>query len=327
MGGRAQKNLRLMLAQKLPGKLPPPGGVAIMDTISSDQIVEYNLSQLNNTLSQRLDAEIISIKAPMRPPVDEIIRSRVDALKCEHNTGKDKLCIVLETNGGFIETVERIAVAFRNNYKIVEFFVPNCAYSAGTVLVMSGDEIYMDYFSILGPIDPQYPSEDGEYLPGMGYLAKFNELVKTVNGDIEGNSTRAELAFLLKKFDPAKLFDIEQSIEHSKSLLEEWLPRYKFKDWTVTETNGTPVTDADRKRRAVEIASVLGNAERWHSHGRGITIKELMSEEIKLKVKDFGDDEELNHLIRNYHGLFVDYMKRRGMTGAIHCRLGLRRMS
>ena len=258
--------------------------------------------------------------------MDEIVRTRVDALKSCSDGHKDKICVVLETNGGFIETVERIALALRRNYTCVEFIVPNCAYSAGTVLVMSGDEIHMDYFSVLGPIDPQYPSEDGDYMPGMGYLAKFNELVKTINADSEGK-TRAELAFLMKKFDPAKLFDIEQAIEHSKSLLEEWLPKYKFKDWNVTETKQSPVSPDDKKNRAIEIANILGNAERWHSHGRGITIKELMSEEIKLKVNDFSKNDNLNTLIRNYHGLFVDYMSRRAMTGAIHCRRGLRRIS
>ncbi len=45
----------------------------------------------------------------------------------------------------------------RKHYKEVSFIVPSHAYSAGTVLVLSGDKIYMDYYSVLGPIDPQYP--------------------------------------------------------------------------------------------------------------------------------------------------------------------------
>ena len=43
----------------------------------------------------------------------------------------------------------------RHHYDIVDFVVPTHAYSAGTIFVMSGDSIYMDYYSRLGPIDPK----------------------------------------------------------------------------------------------------------------------------------------------------------------------------
>ena len=193
---------------------------------------------------------------------------------------------------------------------------------------MSGDEIHMDYYSVLGPIDPQYQTENGEYVPGMGYLAKFQELVEAVNSTHLGeeHTTRAELAILIKKFDPAKLFHIEQSIAHAKSLLRDWLPKYKFKDWKSTETRGSLVEADDRAQRAEEIANVLGDAKRWHSHGRGISIRELGSDEIKLKIKNFGDDEKINTDVRHYHGLFVDYMNKRGMRGAVHTIRGVRRV-
>ena len=138
-----------------------------MDTIKADQIVEGALSAANTKLSETLKGDVIALKAPMRQPVDEIVRAEIEYLAKVHQipqrnaAGKlvqpaivNKLVVMLETTGGFIEVVERIALSFRNHYKIVEFIVPNFAYSAGTVLVMSGDEIYMDYFSILGPIDP-----------------------------------------------------------------------------------------------------------------------------------------------------------------------------
>jgi len=51
---------------------------------------------------------------------------------------------VLTTGGGSIEVVQRIVDVFRQHYTLVDFIVPNYAYSAGTVLAMSGDAIYMD---------------------------------------------------------------------------------------------------------------------------------------------------------------------------------------
>lgn len=297
-----------------------------MDTISSNDVVSAVLLDANSRLSRALGADILAFRSPMRQPLDDIIRDEVEGIKSSGKS-KDKIVVLVETTGGFIETVERIVSVLRRHYTTVEFIVPNYAYSAGTVLVLSGDEIHLDYYSVLGPIDPQYESDTGDYVPGMGYLAKFEELMAKINDPTitDPNLVRGELAYLVKKFDPARLFHIEQAIEHSKSLLIEWLPRYKFKDWHTTETNGQPVTDQMKKDRAEQIAGVLGDAKRWHSHGRGITIKELESEDIKLKVRNFGDDPKLNEAIRHYYGLFVDYIQRLGMKSAVHSRRGLRR--
>jgi len=49
----------------------------------------------------------------------------------------------------------RIVIAFRHFYPDLWFIIPNFAMSAGTVLTMAGDRIFMDYYSTLGPINPQ----------------------------------------------------------------------------------------------------------------------------------------------------------------------------
>jgi hypothetical protein len=305
---------------------PKSGGARSMDTIKCNFIIETTLNSANDSIAKKLQADVIMIKAPMRPPVDDEIRDEIDELK-RLKESKDKLVVILKTSGGFIETVERIVGVFRKGYKTVEFYVPNYAYSAGTVLVLSGDEIHMDDYSVLGPIDPQFESE-GQYLPGMGYLAKFQELCEKINDPKNDPAkTRAELAFLINKFDPAKLFWIEQSTEHSKELLRQWLPKHKFKAWTKKEKSGAKVTDKDRQERADQIAEVLGNANRWHSHGRGITIRELESEEIKLKINNYSADPKLHRNLSHYYGLFIDYLFKRGFGGALHSSRTLRRLA
>jgi hypothetical protein len=300
-----------------------------MDTINSDVLISQKLRESNDALSRILAADVFFVKAPMQPPVDDLVRVEIEGLKERSGRKRDKLVVLVETNGGYAETVERIVSVFRRHYSLVEFIIPNYAYSAGTLLVLSGDEIYMDYYSVLGPIDPQYQADGGEPVPGMGYLAKFQELLEKINSSAkhgsEDNST-AELAFLVKKFDPAKLFHIEQSIKHGKSLLRDWLPRYKFKDWNKTDGRGHDVSDEDRRARAEEIAEVLGDAKRWHSHGRGISIRELASDEIKLKIENFEDNPKLNMAVRHYHGLFTDYMQKLGMRAALHSVRGVRRV-
>lgn len=43
---------------------------------------------------------------------------------------------------------------------------------------MSGDSIYMDYFSVLGPIDPQVQNKEGKWVAALGYLDKVNEYIE-----------------------------------------------------------------------------------------------------------------------------------------------------
>ncbi len=222
---------------------------------------------------------------------------------------------MLETPGGYIEVTQRIADTLRRHYKHIEFIVPDYAMSAGTILVMSGDVIRMDYFSVLGPIDPQVtrPGSDS-YVPALGYLAQYERLIEKSK---KGQLTTAEMAFLIEKFDPAELYSYEQARNLSITLLKEWLVKYKFKDWKFTETQNTPVTLDMKRERAEDIAMKLNDTKKWHSHGRGISMM-VLQRELKLKIDDFGVDKELSRCIRSYHRLMNDYMMRRGHTSAIH---------
>ena len=55
-------------------------------------------------------------------------------------------------------------------------------------------------------------------------------------------------------------------------------------------------------------------------------MQELMSEEIKLRIDDFGADPKLSSMIRNYHGLAVDFASKQGFRGFIHTKIGMRRI-
>ncbi len=100
-------------------------------------------------------------------------------------------------------------------------------------------------------------------------------------------------------------------------MLEEWLVKYKFKNWTVTETRKVAVTDDMKKQRANAIATELNNTKKWHSHGYGISM-EVLERDLKLLIKDYGKDQELSGKIRGYHDLLADYMVRRNSDGVIH---------
>ena len=172
----------------------------------------------------------------------------------------------------------------------------------------------MDHLSCLGPIDPQIERDD-KLVPALSYLNQFERLnVKAAQGQL----TTAEYA-LLDKLDLGELYQFEQARELSVELLIKWLSRYKFKDWTVTETQETPVTEDMKKERAEEIAALLNDPERWHSHGRAIDMKTLQ-EEVGLKIDNLEENTSLHNHVRKYFGLLRDYMLREELFSFVHTK-------
>lgn len=272
-----------------------------------EQQRDTNIKNLQSTI----DADVISFSGPIIRTIDDFIRNAIESIKNK----RPKLAVILQTTGGYIEVAERIANLFRYHYRYVEFIIPNYAMSAGTVLVMSGDDIYMDYYSVLGPIDPQIEkSGTNELIPALGYLVQYERLIEKSN---EGKLSTAELAYLIQRFDPAELYQYEQARELSKSLLKKWLVNYKFKNWKITKTHRKKVTLKMKTDRASEIAESLSKTGDWHSHSRGISMA-VLDKKLKLIIKDFGEDPDLNEKIRSYHKLLVDYMMRRNHHIVVH---------
>lgn len=273
-------------------------------THSSNSIIESQLAERAVRVEEAAKADVLAYVGPIYPPLDDLIKDILEQVPKSRKT----LFVLLETFGGSINTAERMAKIIRHHYNRVEFVVPSYAMSAGTVLVMSGDAIHMDYASVLGPIDPQVLNKSGQWVPAVGYLEQFARLVeKSRNGQL----TTAELTFMIEHFDAAELFQYEQERELSIALLEEWLVKHKFKNWRTTESTGTRVTQAMRRRRAKEIAEKLNDASHWHSHGRGIPM-DVLRRDLKLVINDFGDDPELMRAIHDYFRLLQDFRLRLG---------------
>jgi hypothetical protein len=148
----------------------------------------------------------------------------------------------------------------------------------------------------------------------LGQLEKYNALIeKAQNGTI----TTAEVQLLIDGFDQAELYHYEQARDLSIALLEEWLVKYKFKNWNVTQAQQLPVTEQMKKDRASSIARELNNTKKWHSHGYGISM-EVLQRDLKLMIDDYGKDHNLSGRIRGYHDLLSDYMAKRSSNGVVH---------
>ncbi len=273
-----------------------------------DEYIRHQLNDHAAKIGDVLDADVMAVASPILPGLEVRVRHAVELISQRRAT----LAIVLETNGGIVEVVERMVDTIRNYYDEVVFIVPNRAMSAGTLFVMSGDRILMDFFSCLGPIDPQI-EEDGKLVPALAYLNQFERLNEKAQ---QGNLTSAEYA-LLSKLDLGELYQFEQARALSIELLVKWLSRYKFKNWLQTETKKEPVTPEMRETRAREIAEILSKNEHWHSHGRGINMK-ILTGELNLKIEDYSVEPELGPLIREYHELLQDYMNREQIISFVH---------
>lgn len=270
--------------------------------------------QLNKKLEEIekiLSADGISIISPIVYGLDLSVRDAVESTKVKKNV----LVVIHDTPGGVVEVAERIVNCIRHFYEEVIFIIPDRAMSAGTIFVLSGDRIFMDYFSCLGPIDPQI-EKDGKLAPALSYLNQFNRLNKKAE---DGKLTSAEYA-LLSKLDLGELYQFEQARDLSRDLLIKWLTKYKFKNWTKTKTRQTIVTEQMKKERAEAIANLLNDPERWRSHGRGIDKETLTGEEIKLEIEDYTSIEGLGIIVREYFELLKDYMARGNLISFVHSK-------
>jgi len=280
----------------------------IIDTIKS--LLDVKLKELETLL----DADVLTYHGPIFDGSESAFLQFVEQLKLEdEQKNSDTLFIILTTGGGSATAVERYVNIVRNHYKVVNFIVPDKAFSAGTIFCMSGNDIYMDYYSVLGPIDPQILNKENRWVPALGYLDKINELIKKAQN---GTLTQAEF-IILKDFDMAELRGYEQAKELTIDLLQKWLVEYKFETW-VTHKNGNPVTRDEKIQRAKEIADSLSNNSLWKSHSRPLDIKVL--EGLGLKIRNFGTDANLTKSLRAYHRLVSDFALKNQIPVFVHTR-------
>ena len=249
----------------------------------------------------------------------------LDAIEQFHNVIKDnvkkgkrkkKLLIILHTGGGVVEVVEKFVEVSRYFYNQIDFLVPEYAMSAGTIWCMSGDNIYMNYASSLGPIDPQVRNNNGKWIPALAYLEKFNEFIEKSR---DNQLTNAEL-LLLNNLDLAELERYQQAANLSVDLLKQWLFTYKFKDWTKHKTNperqGETVTDEEKRERARKIAVDLNNTSKWRSHNRFISMRTLQKD-LRLLIEDYSNDTQMMYLIDKIHTLILQFLQKTGLSRVI----------
>jgi len=192
--------------------------------------------------------------------------------------GLQNVDIYIETPGGSGETAEEIVRFLRNNFDTISFIVTGEAKSAGTIIVLSGDEILMTETGSLGPIDAQMRI-GRSVISAYDYIEWVEE--KRKEAEKQGRLNPFD-ATMVAQITPGELGSVFHSLKFAEDLVVEWLVNYKFKKWNVTETRKIPVTNDIKRKRAEEIAKELINHSKWRLHGRSIKIYDL--EKIGLKI-------------------------------------------
>jgi len=203
----------------------------------------------------------------------------------------DRVDFYIETPGGSAATAEEIVVYLRNKFDHVSFVVSGEAKSAGTIMVLSADEILMTETGSLGPIDAQVRI-------GRSFVSAYDYIEWT-----KQKSKKAKKVGRLNPFDavmiaqisPGELSGVLHAFKYAEDLVRDWLVKYKFKNWAVTKTRQIPVTDAMKMQRAREIARELINHAKWRLHGRSIKASNLS--EIGLEITRVENDPALSDIV------------------------------
>jgi len=138
------------------------------------------------------------------------------------NGKSDSVDVLLHSPGGQPDATERIVHILRNKFKEVHFIIPHSAYSAATMLALSGDSITLHPSATLGPIDPQINGTPARSIK-RGF-DKVKEIIKT-----EGPEALPAYIPLIEKYTLDLLEICEDSEKLSKELVSNWITEFMLK--------------------------------------------------------------------------------------------------
>lgn len=217
------------------------------------------------------------------------------------------------TPGGSAQQVNQFVDRVRARFDHAAFILPWQAMSAGTLWALSGDEIWMDDRSYIGPIDPQVPTKNGGLLPVQSLLLLVRDVQQATQEMMKkGQQPPWTLIRMIDNIDPKEYGSALISTQYVKTLAQSYLAQFKFKHWTVRATSGQPVTDDYRRQRAEEIADQLSQHGIWQSHSHGIS-RQVAEDVLRLKIEHLESNPDLHRAVRRLWAMFY-YVFEKGPT-------------
>ncbi len=84
--------------------------------------------------------------------------------------------MIIHTPGGVALAATQIAHALADHRAEVRVIVPHYAMSGGTLIALAADEIVMDPYAVLGPVDPQLGQEPAASIVKIKEIKNVNEI-------------------------------------------------------------------------------------------------------------------------------------------------------
>jgi ClpP class serine protease len=194
------------------------------------------------------------------------------------------LTLILHTPGGVMDSVEPIVSYLREKFSYIEVVIPTYSMSAGTMIALSADKILMGRQSQLGQIEPQIPLSGGRTIVSTALLQQFDRAKKEI---IKDPKVAYAWTPILKSFGPALLQQAENALEYSKTMVEEFLKAYMFK-------NG----DNSKISNIVNTFTYGSNGK--NNHGRRIDKHE--ARDLGLVIEEIEQTDDLQDAVLSvYH--------------------------
>ena len=146
----------------------------------------------------------------------------VNSIPPENNS----IDVLIHSPGGSPDATERIVRILRSRFNEVHFLIPHSAYSAATMMALSGNSITLHPSSTLGPIDPQISDPQSGYVPARSIKRGF-EKVRDIIAK-EGPEALPAYLPLIEKYSLHLLELCDDSENLSKTLVSEWLSEFMF---------------------------------------------------------------------------------------------------
>ncbi len=186
----------------------------------SDQYRRLKIAAVEQITERPLIVYASACTSPGKPVPPEMLMldftDKIGFKTVTESIDPPNLDILVHTPGGYAEAAESIVQQIRGKYSEIRFIVPSFAKSAGTMFVMSGNEILMDRDAELGPIDPQMRTQSGAS-PAEAILEQFRK----AQTELQSDATKLPSWIpILSPLGPSLLVDSQHAIDLSKELVE-----------------------------------------------------------------------------------------------------------
>jgi len=175
--------------------------------------------------------------------------------------------VLIHSPGGDPAATERIVNILRTRFVKVHFLIPHSAYSAATMLALSGNTIVLHPSGTLGPIDPQING-----VPARAIRRGFDKVKDTIKN--EGPEALPAYIPLIEKHSLELLEICEDSEKLSKELVTDWLLKYMF--------NG----DTNKEEQIGEAVLYFSDYDTHLIHSRPLSIDKLRQFNLQLSLAD-----------------------------------------